>query len=167
MDRPARLRLRGSPGGADILTRRPSWWFSLLRGSLSRRQAGLFVEAHLVFGEDQRALFFAFVAPVQKSAAHQRQILQPDAISPNQAEIGSDRKLGPEPVVPDALKREHPEAHVLSESSEDILHRCAPFKALLRPFGVRPAHHEYRDKGRLQVGPYSDTRRPWRPGRFV
>ena len=37
-------------------------------------------------------------------------------------------EIGAEPVIADAFKCEHAESHVLSETSENVLHRCAPSK---------------------------------------
>ncbi len=72
-----------SPGCSNGVAVTPARGFSLQRRCVSRGRAVDGVNAHLVFRESQCALPLAFVTPFQESPAQQRELLYPNAITPD------------------------------------------------------------------------------------
>jgi hypothetical protein len=58
----------------------------------------------------------------QNATAKQRQVLQANAISPAESQIGTHRILNSQLARDDALKRKNPKFHLLSKSAENKLH---------------------------------------------
>src|SRR6266852_7570361 len=116
------ILLRASPGSAGILTHRPLGRFSLVGRTFFSGGALARTNAHLLFAENHGGRSLGFVTPLQKSAAHQRQLLQTDAISSNQNKIGLDRTSGPYAILAEAFECEHTESEFLGETRQNELH---------------------------------------------
>jgi hypothetical protein len=112
--------------------------------------------AHLLLGEGEGLRLAAFVAPLQYAPAQQREFLYLDAVSPNQSEIGPDRKWRAHAIHSYAVECEHAASQILREAGQDELHLCAPSRVTLGLFQrTHGGRHARLGGRRLQVGPYS------------
>lgn len=93
---------------------------------ISRRRTRGRMSAHRVLSEGQGVLLFAFFSVFQNLTAHERQVLQADAILPAETQVRANRKGNPVLARDSALKREDSESPVLSKSGEKKLHLWAP-----------------------------------------
>jgi len=111
-----------SPGSAETFGGRPVRSLSLLDSRVARRRALVGGRPHLVFGKGQGMRLAGFLAPVEKTAAQERQFLYANAIPSRRREIGSNSTLSTDPIFADAFKCEHAGSQIVSESGENELH---------------------------------------------
>src|SRR5690242_5047236 len=90
-------------------------WLFLVFGLLPGRCKLFCVAAHPLFGEYNGAYFIGLRLLLQKFAAQQRKILNPDSISRNQSQIHCDRAVDPT-GIDSALKGVGPNTSGLGKS---------------------------------------------------
>ena len=112
----ASILLRTSPGSAGILNHWPLGRFSLMGRTFFRGSSLVRANAHLLLAECHGGRELGFVTPLEKSPAHQRQLLQANAVSSNQHEIGFDRTSGPDAIFAEAFEYENAESEFLRET---------------------------------------------------
>lgn len=70
---------------------------------------------HRVFGEGQGVKLLAFLSMLQNLATDKGQLLQANAISPAEVQIGANGKRNSDPVRRNAFEREDPKFPLLLE----------------------------------------------------
>src|SRR5215813_11855341 len=123
MSRRPRLKKSGSvviPAGMARKCRMT--YAALQRRCIGRCLAFRRMTAHFPFCEDETAGVVRCLVALQGQSAQERQILNPNVVSPGQGEIGANRIHRPCLILANSFKRKNADPHFLRESLEDESH---------------------------------------------